>query len=428
MPPKHDFSWLEAFDREMLEATKDDARKTLVKIATGGDGDKALNLALVEAIHARLAQLPVKAEPKVETQVIPGQTYNQYAIDCASFRALIDKVPKFEPGREITEFISDIDNIFARVSIDAQADAKVQHTFVSSVMGQMSSNYQQDIRVYETSLDKSPVWTWSLFKAYLEKTYETNKSHFQVLQALEKLQKSPTESYLDFSGKMELRLARVKTLLRAHVIKKYGDGTELSADHVLSMVGGMLLLTKMESDADLMNFLTRDLDDCFSSRDIAKIADKHVERRVKAPDQVLSNPTVNFARSNEQCRRERFNGHCDRAVCYYRHNNARGPRNSQNRGRGGHGTSRGGGSRGGSRGGGSRGGPRGGSRGGSSRGGSSGRGTSRDRHQNSGQGRDGQRHANFANQGDPANTDDENQPYEYPVEPQNDADFPEGSA
>ena len=294
-----DYSVLDLFDRETLEAKKAkcaDELFTLVDQGATADATGQKKQMLAE-INKRLERLPAKVEPKVETQLLPYNNYSQFSIECASIRSQIDKVAKFEPGREIAEFLSDLDNIFARVSTDARLDNKVQHCFVSSVMAQMATNYQQDIRVYENGQTVKTEWTWTTFRAYLEKTYETNKSQFQVLQALEKLEKLPTESQVDFAGKIQLRLGRIETLLRANVVKKYGENTELTVKHVLSMVGGMVILKKMETDTDLMNYLTRDLDDCFSAHDIAKLADKYIERRkVTSSDQVLSNPTANFAR------------------------------------------------------------------------------------------------------------------------------------
>ena len=403
MAPARDFSYLDLFDRETLDDQKRKTADALVEFTTGdfaaNQDDIATYTQLMKEINQRLQKLP-ETEVKVSTQVLPLNNYNQFSIDCASFRSLIDKVTKFGPGREIAEFISDIDNIFARISVDARNDAKVQHNFVTCVMGQMASNYQQDVRVYEDSLDGDTVWTWKSFREYLEKTYETNKSQFQVLQALEKLEKSPGESNVDASGKIEQRLARIETLLRAHVIRKYGNGTELTARHVLSMVGGMVLLRMNEKDTDLMNYLTRDLDDCFCARDIAKLADKYIERR-HTSDQVLSNPMANFARDSKRpCFSERDNGRCLRRNCNFQHKKSRGGNNSSTRGRGGRGASRG-----------------------SYRG----RGRPQSRQGSSGDSRGDQRRANFANQGDQVEADDEAEPFEMPVPAQNSEDFLQGS-
>ena len=330
MAAARDFSYLDLFDRDTLDDQKRKTADALVELTMGdfaaNQADIAIHTQLMKEINNRLEKMP-KTEVKVETQVLPHTNYSQFSIDCASFRSLIDKIPAFSPGREVAEFISDVDNVFARISVDARNDAKVQHHFVTCVMGQMASNYQQDVRVYEDSLDGDTVWTWKSFREYLEKTYETNKSQFQVLQALEKLEKVPGESNVDAAGKIEQRLARIETLLRAHVIRKYGAGTELTARHVLSMVGGMVLLKVNENDTDLMNYLTRDLDDCFCARDIGKLADKYIERR-HTSDQVLSNPVANYARnfSNQNCRMEKKYGQCTRQMCRYRHKRPRAPR------------------------------------------------------------------------------------------------------
>ena len=138
----------------------------------------------------------------------------------------------------------------------------------------------------------------------------------------------------------------------------------------------------------------------FSARDIAKLADKYIERR-HTSDQVLSNPTANFARRfKPPCHSERDNGKCLRKYCDFYHKKPRGGESSNTRGRGGRGASRGN---------------------------NRGRGRPQGRQGSSGDNRGGQRRANFANQGDQVEADDECEPFEMPVSAQNNEDFLRGS-
>ena len=327
MPPKADYSYLDILPRGQLERRLDAAVDNYCALLESGadvDAEKKKKATqLIKEIEKRLEK-KVKMEPTAETTVVT-QNYQPFATDCAQFRALLDKVANFEPGREVAEFISDVENVYARIRIDIREETVVQHNFVSYVMGQMSTGYQQDLRSYETK-NPNTVWTWSSFKEYLTQTYETSKTHFQILQALFKLEKKPGETNIDYSGRLEHYVNRVKTIVRARYQVKFGADHEETADQVFDLMGSMALLTKLEKDDNLMNFLSRDLDDCFSPREIAKHADRYLERRQLA-DPVLSTPTVNFARNYDQnCRMEKKYGQCTRQTCRYLHRRPRAPR------------------------------------------------------------------------------------------------------
>ena len=192
----------------------------------------------------------------------------------------------------------------------------------------MSNSYQQDSVGYE-SKHPDTEWTWSLLKNYLTETYETCKTHFQIIQALLKMEKKPAETNIDYSGRIEHYLSRIKTILSARFKAKYGADHTMTADQIFEIIGAITILMKLELDDNLMNFLARDLDECFSCRDIAKHADRYLERR-KVADPVLSNPTVNYARnfSSQNCRMEKKYGQCTRQSCRYRHKRPRAPRES----------------------------------------------------------------------------------------------------
>ena len=399
---------MDRLERGQLERQRDVVTDKFMEMNMPGAAVDAATItqtgALMDEISRRLKLLP-EIKPNVETTVVT-QTHQPYATDCAQFRALIDKVEKFESGREVAEFVSDIDNIYARIRPEIRDEKVVQHNFVSYVMGTMSTSYQQDLRGYEAK-NPNKVWTWSNFKDYLTETYETSKTHFQIIQALLKMEKKPSETNIDYSGRIEHYLTRIKTILRARYQTKYGADHAMTTDQVFDIIGAIAHLMKLEKDDNLMNFLSRDLDDCFSSRDIAKHADRYLERRQMA-DTVLSNPTVNYARNHSDkkrgiCHEFRAKGQCDRQNCVYRHSRSQPNQNYSNRGRGGRGASSG------------------------SRGSGSWRGKSGGHRGSSGASRGGHRQANFANQGNPAEDDAENDPFEAVVESENHADFQGGS-
>ena len=410
MPPKSDYSFLDKLTYAQLERQLDAVTDDYVtQNLPGADVDaetKRKTEAFMTQIQKRMDKAVKQEPPAVET-VVTTQVHQPYALDCAQFRSLLDKVEKFESGKEVSTFISDVENVYARIRAEIRDEKVVQHNFVSYVMGQMSTAYQQDLRNYE-SKNSDTVWTWSLFKEYLTKSYETSKTHFQILQALDKLDKSPGETNIDFSGRVEHYLTRIKTIVRARYQTKYGADHEVTADQVFDLMGSMALLRKLEKDDNLMNFLSRDLDDCFSPREIAKHADRYLERRQVA-DPVLTNPTVNFARNysqnsnpkNETCRLFASTGQCTRQTCKYRHSKEPASKNYSNNGRGGRGRYRG-------------------------RGSSRGRG--RGHQGSSGDGRGGQRlHANVVNQD---NSDDnylEPQPHMDNMGSENHSDFHNGS-
>ena len=416
MPPKSDpFKFLDNLDRDSLDEQRKSLAAEYMKLNMSGADDAETKESIdktgkmIAEIARRLKNMTVKSEPVVETTVVT-QNYQPYSTDCAQFRALIDKVDKFESGREVAEFVSDIDNIHARIRVEIRDEKVVQHNFVSYVMGQMSTAYQQDLRAYEAK-NPDTVWTWTSFRDYLSENYETSKSHFQIIQALFKMEKKPTESTVDYSGRVDHYLTRIKTVMRARYQAKKGKDYTESRDEAYDLIGAIAVLMKLEPDDNLMNFLSRDLDECFNGRDIAKHADRYLERR-KVSDPVLSNPTVNYARNHSQksgqnapiCKNFNRFGQCNFPDCRYRHVKYSSNKNYSNKGRGGRGASN------------------------SSRGASnSWRGKSGGSRGSSGDGRGGHRQANFVNQGNQADNNPDNEPYEITVESENHADFHNGS-
>ena len=412
MPPKKatNFTFLDSLNQKQLEAQEAALTTKYMELnMDGGDETEIKKYAdTLAEIQRRLEKFEVKVEPRVETTVI-AQNHQPYHTDCAQFRALIDKVEKFESGREVAEFVSDIDNIYARIRTEIRDERVVQHNFVSYVMGAMSTSYQQDLRGYE-SKNPDKVWTWTTFKDYLTENYETSKTHFQIIQALFKLEKKPSETNIDYSGRIEHYLTRIKTIMRARIQAKHGADHTMTTDQVFDIIGAISHLMKLEKDDNLMNFFSRDLDDCFSSRDIAKHADRYLERRQVA-DPVLSNPTVSYARNYSENKRPNAGichifasrGECNKPNCNYRHTKSNSTQNYSNKGRGGRGASS------------------------SSRGAWRGRGKSGSHRGSSGASRGGHRQAHFANQGNQADNNDENEPFEINVESENTADFHGGS-
>ena len=411
MPPKTDYSYLDILPRGQLERRLDaavDNYCALLEADADVDAEqKKKATQLIKEIEKRLEK-KVKKEPTVETTVVT-QNYQPYATDCAQFRALLDKVDNFEPGREVAEFISDVENVYARIRIDIRDEKVVQHNFVSYVMGQMSTAYQQDLRSYEAK-NPNTVWTWSTFKEYLTKNYETSKTHFQILQALFKLEKKPGETNIDYSGRLEHYVNRVKTIVSARFQAKNGADHTVTADQVYDLMGSVAFLMRIEKDDNLMNFLSRDLDDCFSPREIAKHADRYLERRQLA-DPVLTTPTVNYARNysrnpnpnDEVCNIFASTGECPRQTCKFRHSKTQTTKNYSNNGRGG--------------------------RGGRPRGKSSWRGRGRGRQGSSGDSRGGHRpQVNMANLADSDEHYLEPQPHVNNSGAENHSDFQIGSA
>ena len=224
----------------------------------------------------------------------------------------------------------------------------------------------------------------------MSKSYETSKTHFQLLQALFKVKKVPGESTIDFSGRVDHYLSRLKTIVRARYQAKYGEDHTVTTDEVFDLLGSLAILMQLEKDDNLMNFLSRDLDDCFSPRDIAKHADRYLERR-QVGDPVLSNPVVNYARNhnyNEFCKMEKRYKQCTREKCRFKHKRPRAPGRSSNRHRGGHGKS------------------------------DSAKSSPKNDQQNSAQSDEGQRHVMFANQYD------DNEPFTVINENDYDPEYP----
>ena len=291
----------------------------------------------LKAIAQALAKLnSTNVGPSVQTS--PNLIQIEHNRRIKEISDYCSKLSEFGPGKSVTLFIKECQNIYDLV---VQDKPELESEFCRRIRAQFCSDFASSANDYSAS-GKGTLDTFSKLKEYLRETYECKASAYQLYQKFDSLEKGDSETISDFARRVQrvnvetrsLVFDKFKRFQKQSVKAEHGAETEMSASQLMDFMAGQLVLRAIKSDTECYNHLVAaDLDKCWNAQDIANRAAYFVSNRTKSdPLFTESEPKVNFARKNLQNYRqpqksdrnqERKKDPCPhlmRGNCVFRHN------------------------------------------------------------------------------------------------------------
>ena len=300
--------YLEGLPAESLNSLLIDINARLLKECASKSKDNDVIEGYKEQLKAIAQALAKLNSAKVElsAQTSPNLIQIEHNRRIKEISDYCSKLTEFGPGRSVTLFIKECQNIYDLVVHDKP---ELESEFCRRIRAQFCSDFASSANDYSAS-GKGTLDTFSKLKEYLRETYECKASAYQLYQKFDCLEKRDSESISDFAR----RVQRVNVETRSLVFDKFKrfqkqsvksedkSETEMTASQLMDFMAGQLVLRAIKSDTECYNHLVAaDLDKCWNAQDIANRAAYFVSNRSKSDSLFTEvDQKVNFARKNQQ--------------------------------------------------------------------------------------------------------------------------------
>ena len=245
-------------------------------------------------------------------------------------QAMRDNVPTFSPGVDVHSFIQNLE-LFYKLYVDGKKSPELEKMFVRLATGKMSVEYATSMTKHEPAVDD-----FANMKAYLKANHASKKTCYQTLDNVWDVVQNDSENLVDFARKIDEKCTEARNIIEAKYEKYKKDKSvatgatqESSSDFtmkskdVFDLVSGQIFLQSLKTKSPaIFNSIVNDLDEVWTSVDIANRAMSFQERRANEDAQnQAANPStfVGEGKSKQKNCWYFLNGECTRKKCSYLH-------------------------------------------------------------------------------------------------------------
>ena len=296
---------------ELLKCLTEWKMKLLEK--PDADGLKVIGDEL-ELIKTALA----KAEDPTatETKLAVSSTADFKAME-AWFR---DSVSKFQPGGDVTIFLSSLENGYR---LCVTAENKLESQFVKLAITKLSAEYSNSF--LKSGTDTT---SYAAFTKYLKDNYSTKETVFQVLQHMWEIERKPDEDIHSLGVRFQEKAAETSTRITAMFEDKVNENKlsgaqdrKMSAADVFMLVGAMQLFQHIRSrEPETYKLLVREMDGVYTPADLSKAAKLYTDRLDKTDPASQSGVYLNSNRDQKSSQDSNSKTECfmwrDKGFCY----------------------------------------------------------------------------------------------------------------
>ena len=298
--------------------------------------DETKQAALLVQIEAKKTEFKEALEQFFNLPVPEGapdaSNYAKTVSGDTNRRTLTQKVSnvtefKGEGPKSLHAFLSKLDQI---EELYVKKNPSLAEPFVDLVKGQLDNCVYQTMKASNTNVD-----TYDNLKTWLQSTYDSKITNFQLLGECFNFQFDKSDNYVDQAQKFEVSLRAAESHIMAQHKKKHNS--EMTASQMLHLVGAQLLSEHLrKTDLNVFRTMVTIMDDFSSATEVAAKADTMRDRLGnQAIAESAAFPTNRF--SNEKPNNGNNNRHSNRNGNGRNrsHDNSNGNRYGGNRNQGG---------------------------------------------------------------------------------------------
>ena len=222
---------------------------------------------------------------------------------------LKDSVALFQPGREVTKFIHDLDNVY-RTNVTSENG--LEKYFCRAIPKRICQEYRTNF----LTLPQADQENFAKIKEHLLKTYQTQETIYQTMSKVWDFQQGPGEDICTLGIRMEEKcleiFEQIKTkFLQEQNVKSNGK-TEFDAKDAFLLMGSMLMVQHVRTKEPVAyNLMVRDIDDAFTPAEIGNRAKTYTDRIGKSEPAAVNNGTFHSNKPSSQPKKPKNEMDCN---------------------------------------------------------------------------------------------------------------------
>ena len=274
---------------------------------------------LADELTKRLSQVQPAGTPIIKTEFPATDTRG------ADYRTMEnmfkESVTKFQPGKEVTKFILQLENVF---KVCVTEENKLEENFCRMITSKMSTEYTTNF----LNLPAADRKKFDKIKAHLKSTYQTQETIYQTMSHVWDIQQQPGEDIHSLGVRMEEKCLEIHNQIQPKIIGIAGrTPAQFDSKDAFLLMGSMLMVQHIRmKEPEAFRLMVRDIDDAVKPSEVSLRAKSYIDKIGQGePAGILSENNGTFLANKEDrkksdCKTWKSTGSCRYGKkCHYRH-------------------------------------------------------------------------------------------------------------